>query len=115
MGASNCRASACLPWPCHSRARLMAARSSSDFASWRRATSRARCNPGFPLRQWWPRLPQEHDAPEAMDFRFPPAFLLLLHQGMGLGQRLEAVLRGAQVGTDVRQQGTKVWDVERLP
>jgi hypothetical protein len=47
--------------------------------------------PGFHLRLRCPRLPQEQDTPEAMDFRFPPAFLLLLHQGVGLGQRLDAV------------------------
>jgi hypothetical protein len=46
-----------------------------------------------------------------MDFRLPPAFLLLLHQGVGLGQRLEAVFRVAQVGSDIRQQGAQVWDV----
>src|SRR5882724_958081 len=56
------------------------------------------------------RLPQEQDAPEAVDFRFPPAFLMLLHQGMCLDQRLEAVCRVAQEGTDFRQHGAKVWD-----
>jgi hypothetical protein len=45
--------------------------------------------PGFRLRLRYSRLPQEHDAPQAMDFRLPPAFLMLLHQGVGLGQRLE--------------------------
>ena len=35
--------------------------------------------PGFRLRLRRPCLPQEQDAPEATDFRFPPAFLLLLH------------------------------------
>jgi 5-methylcytosine-specific restriction endonuclease McrA len=49
------------------------------------------------------RLPQEQDTPQANDFRFPAAFLLLLHQGVGLGQRLEAVVRVAQVIRDVRQ------------
>ena len=93
----------------------MAARSSSDLASWRRATSRARCNQASASAWRRPRLPQEQDAPEAIDFRFPPAFLLLLHQGVGLGQRLEAVCRVAQVGTDVRQQGAKVWDDQRCP
>ena len=38
------QASARLPCCCHRRLRLMAARNSSDFASWRRATSRARRN-----------------------------------------------------------------------
>jgi hypothetical protein len=38
-----------------------------------------------------------------MDFRFPVAFVMLLQQGVGLGQRLEAVCRVAQVVTDVRQ------------
>ena len=71
--------------------------------------------PGFRLRLRRPRLPQEQDAPEAIDFRFPPAFLLLLHQGVGLGQRLEAVFRVAQVGRDLRQQGAKVWDDQRCP
>ena len=63
--------------------------------------------PGFRLRLRRPRLPQEQDAPEARDFRFPPAFLMLLHQGVGLGQRLEAVFRVAQAITDFRQQGAK--------
>ena len=71
--------------------------------------------PGFRLRLRRPRLPQEQDAPEAIDFRFPPAFLMLLHQGVGLGQRLEAVFRVAQVGRDVRQHGAKVWDEQRCP
>ena len=35
-----------------------------------------------------------------MDFRFPVAFIMLLHQGVRLGQRLEAVRRVAQMGTD---------------
>jgi hypothetical protein len=60
-------------------------------------------------------LPREQDAPEATDFRFPVALLLLLHQGVGLGQRLEAVCRMAQMVTDFRQQGAKVWDVQRCP
>jgi hypothetical protein len=46
---------------------------------------------GFRLCRRCPRLPQEQDAPEASDFRFPPAVLPLLHQGVSLGQRLEAV------------------------
>ena len=71
--------------------------------------------PGFRLRLRRPRLPQEQDAPEAIDFRLPPAFLLLLYQGVGLGQRLEAVFRVAQVGRDLRQQGAKVWDEQRCP
>jgi hypothetical protein len=48
------------------------------------------------------RLSQEQDASEAMDFRLPPAFLMLLYQGVGFGQRLEAVCRVPQVGTNVR-------------
>src|SRR5262249_39734934 len=64
----------------------------------------------FRLRLGYPWLPQEQDAPEAIDFCFPPAFLILLHQGVRLGQRLEAVFRVAQVGRDVRQQDTKVRD-----
>ena len=83
----------------------MAARSSSDFASWRRATSRARRHQASASCLRRHRLPQEQDAPETMDFRFPPALLMLLHQGMGLDQRLEAVFRVAQVGRDFRQQG----------
>ena len=47
--------------------------------------------PGFRLRQRRPPLPQEQDAPEAIDFRFPPAFVMLLHERVGLRQRLEAV------------------------
>jgi hypothetical protein len=71
--------------------------------------------PGFRLRLRRPRLPQEQDAPEAMDFRLPPAFLLLLYQGVGLGQCLEAVFYMAQVGRDLCQQGAKVWDEQRCP
>ena len=71
--------------------------------------------PGFCLRLRCPRLPQEQDAPEAIDFRFPVAFLMLLYQGVGFGQRLEAVFRVAQVVTDVRQHGAQVWDVQRCP
>src|SRR5215831_2288167 len=67
--------------------------------------------PDFRLRRRGPRLPQEHDAAQATHFRFPEAFLVLLHQGVGLGQRLEAVFHVAQVGTDFRQQGAQVWDV----
>ena len=40
---------------------------------------------------------------------------MLLHQGVGLGQRLEAVFRVAQVDTDIRQQGAQVWDTQRCP
>ena len=58
---------------------------------------------GFRLLLRRPRLPQEQDAPEARDFRFPPAVLMLLHQGVGLSQRLEAIFRVAQVGRDFRQ------------
>src|SRR5262249_29927881 len=71
--------------------------------------------PGFRLRLRRPRLPQEQDAPEAMDFRLPPAFLLLLYQGVGLVQCLEAVFYMAQVGRDLCQQGAKVWDEQRCP
>src|SRR5262245_51150465 len=71
--------------------------------------------PGFHLRLWRPRLLQEQDAPEATDFRFPPAFLMLLHQGVSLGQRLEAVFRVAQVSRDLRQQGAQVWNPQCCP
>ena len=54
--------------------------------------------PGFRLFLRCLRLSQEHDAPQAIDFCFPPAFLMLLHVGVGLGQRLEAVCRVAQDG-----------------
>ena len=50
-----------------------------------------------------------------MDFRFPEAFLMLLHQGVGLGQRLETVFRVAQVVADFRQQGAQEWDAHRCP
>jgi hypothetical protein len=91
----------------------MAARSSSDFASWRRATSRARCTQASASACDAPRLPQEQDAPQATDFRFPVAFLLLLHQGVGLNQRLKAVFRVAQVGRDFRQQCAIVCEQQR--
>jgi hypothetical protein len=58
--------------------------------------------PGFRLRLRRPHLSQQQDAPEARDFGFPPAFLMPLHQGVGLGQRLEAVCRVPQVVTDFR-------------
>jgi hypothetical protein len=45
----------------------------------------------------------------------PVAFLMLLHQRVGLGQRLETVCRVAQVGSDVRQHGAHVWDMQRCP
>jgi hypothetical protein len=48
--------------------------SSSAFASWRWATSKARCNEA-----------------EASAFRLSPTFLLLLQEGVGLGQHLEAI------------------------
>ena len=38
--------------------------------------------PSFRFRLRCPRLPQEQDTPEAMDFRFPVAFLVLLQQGV---------------------------------
>ncbi len=40
---------------------------------------------------------------------------MLLHQGMGLGQCLEAVFCVAQVVRDFRQQGAQVWDGQRCP
>ena len=43
----------------------------------------------------------ERGTPEATDFRFPPAFLVLLYQCVGLGQHLEAIFRVAQMVTDV--------------
>src|SRR5262249_28300273 len=70
---------------------------------------------GFRLRRRRLWLPQEQDAPEATDFRFPVAFLVLLYQSIGFGQRLEAVCRMAEVVTDVRQHGAQVWDVQRRP
>src|SRR5262245_42933604 len=71
--------------------------------------------PDFRLCQRRPWLPQEQDAPQATDLRFPPAFLMLLHQSVGLGQRLEAIVRVAQVVTDFCQQGVKVWDAQYYP
>ena len=71
--------------------------------------------PGFRFRLGCPRLLQEQGASEATDFGFPPAVLLLLHQGGGLGQRLEAVFRMTQMVTDFRQHGEKVWDIQRCP
>jgi hypothetical protein len=47
-----------------------------------------------------------------MDFRFPAAFLLLLHQGMGRGQHLEAIFRVTLVGRDFRQNSVKPWDAQ---
>src|SRR5882672_9418836 len=35
----------------------------------------------------------QQDAPEASDFRFPVAFLVLLHHGVGLSQCLETGFR----------------------
>jgi hypothetical protein len=40
---------------------------------------------GLCLRLRRPRLLQEYDAPEAMNFRFPIAFVMLFHQSVGLG------------------------------
>ena len=40
---------------------------------------------------------------------------MLLHQGVGLGQGLEAVVRVAQVGTDIRQHGAQVGDEHAAP
>jgi hypothetical protein len=58
--------------------------------------------PSFCLRLRRPQLPQEQDAPQATDLRFPPAFLMLLYQRIGFGQGLEALCRVAPVATDVR-------------
>ena len=66
--------------------------------------------PGFRLRLRCPRLPQEQDATETMNFRFPPAFVMLLYERVGLGQCLEAIFYMAQVGSNVRQQGAQVGD-----
>ena len=52
--------------------------------------------PGFRLGRLRPGLPQPQDALEARDFRFPPALVMLLDQGVGLGQGLEALGRLAQ-------------------
>src|SRR5262249_19108443 len=46
---------------------------------------------------------------------FPEAFLMLLHQGVGLDQRLEAVRRVAQVGSGFRQHGVIVWNEHHCP
>src|SRR5262245_47466371 len=64
--------------------------------------------PGFGFRPRRLRLLQEHDAPEATDFGFPPALFLLLYQGVGLSQRLEAVCRVAEVGRDIYYQGAEI-------
>jgi hypothetical protein len=45
-----------------------------------------------------------------MDFRFPVAFLMLLHQRVRLGQHLEAIFYVAQVISDFRQPGTEARD-----
>jgi hypothetical protein len=71
--------------------------------------------PGFRFRLRCPWLPQKQDAPQATDFRFPPAFLVLLHQGVGLGQCLEAVFYVAQVGSNIRQHRTKVGNEQSCP
>ena len=57
-------------------------------------------NAFYPPRFKHPETVAASDAQEAMDFRFPVAFLVLLYQGLGLGQRLEAVFRVAQMVTD---------------
>ena len=93
----------------------MAARSSSDFRLLAAGDVQGAPQPGFRLRLRRPRLSQEQDASEATDFRFPPAFLMLLHQGVGLGQRLEAVFRVAQVVSDLRQHGAKVGTSSAVP
>jgi hypothetical protein len=61
--------------------------------------------PGFCLCLRRPWLPQEQDASEAVDFRFPDAFFMLIHQRVSLDQRLEAVFRMAQAIRNFRQQG----------
>ena len=53
--------------------------------------------------------------PQASDFRFPPAFLVLLYQCVGLGQRLEAIFCVAQVVSDFCQHGAEVWHAQRSP
>ena len=40
---------------------------------------------------------------------------MLLHQGVGLGQRLEALYRVAQVGSDVGQHSAIIWDEQSGP
>jgi hypothetical protein len=50
-----------------------------------------------------------------MDFRFPVAFLMLLHQRVRLGQHLEAIFYVAQVVSDFRQPGTEAWDEQCCP
>src|SRR5215468_10448990 len=70
---------------------------------------------GFRLRLRCPRLMQKQDPPEAIALRFPPAFLMLLYQGVGFSQGLEALFRVAQVVSDVRQHGAKVCDKHYRP
>ena len=61
-------------------------------------------------RLWCPLLPQEQDAPQARDFRFPKAFLMLLYQGVGLGQCLKTVFCVAQVGRSLsRSNNVTSW------
>jgi hypothetical protein len=40
---------------------------------------------------------------------------MLLYQGVGLDQRLEAIFCVTQVGRDFRQHGAQVWDDHRCP
>jgi hypothetical protein len=60
-------------------------------------------------------LPQEQDAPQASDFCPLHALLILLHQGIGLGQRLEAIVRVAQMVRDVRQHEAQAWAGQHCP
>ena len=67
----------------------MAARSSSGFRLLAASDVQGALQPGFRLCLRCPCLLQEQDAPQATDFGFPAAFLVLYQ--VGLGQRLEAV------------------------
>jgi hypothetical protein len=47
--------------------------------------------PDFRLLRLWYRLSLEQDATETMDFRFSPAFVMLLYERVGLVQCLKTV------------------------
>ena len=70
----------------------MAARSSQRLGLLAAGDDESPVQASFRLRlRRLPSVAGSKIAAEAIDFRFPPAFLLLLHQGVGLSQRLEAV------------------------
>jgi hypothetical protein len=58
--------------------------------------------PGFHRFLGCLRLLQEQNTPQAIDFGFQPALLMLLYQRLGFGQCLEAGGRVPGAGTDVR-------------